>query len=205
MIGISRITEEIFPFAHYLKRKNRLRRRSNSNGILNCQGFDTHSTLPEEQLKDRLKEEHQRAQVMDEKTFKLTLSLSVGLTVVGSMAVPLIKAVSCAVVQIILAISIGASLFYVLAAGLVALGALRTSPSYGYGTQSLLELQQQENSQTYLAEILARQETMNTIRHLRNETAYQALRNGLWLLFTGILIFLTALAYQSLYPSALTI
>ena len=91
---------------------------------------------------------------------------------------------------------IGLGLFYVLAAGFVALGALRTLPSYGYGTQFML--QQQGNTQTILADALARQETMNIIRHLGNETAYQALRNGLLLLFVGILIFAATLTYQSL-------
>ena len=69
----------------------------------------------------------------------------------------------------------------------MALGALRTFPTYGYGTQFLL--QQRENTETVLADALARQETMNNIRHLRNETAYAALRNGLLFLFAGIIVF----------------
>jgi len=130
---------------------------------------------------------------MDEKTFKLTLSLSVGLTVLGSTAIPLVKAVPSEAVQTTLTAIIGLGLFYVLAAGFVALGALRTFPSYGRGTQFLL--QQKGNVQNVLADALARQETMNIIRHLRNETAYQALRNGLSLLFVGTLIFAAMLAY----------
>lgn len=204
-MDISRTFEEIFPFVHYVKRKNRLRQRGESSGILSCQAFTGYNTLLVEQLKDRLKEERERAQGTDEKTFKLTLSLSVGLTVLGSTAASLITVVSCVTVQIILTIIIGFGLFFVLAAGFVALGALRTAPSYGYGTQFLLKLKEQENTQTVLAAALARQETMNTIRHLRNETAYQALRNGLLLLFAGILIFLVTLAYQSFYPSTVSI
>ena len=194
---ISRIIEEVIPFLHYRARKTQLLQRCESSGILKCQAFADYSTLLAEQLKDRLKEERERAQFMDEKTFKLTLSLSIGLTVIGSTAASLINAVSCVAIQIILIVIIGFGLSFVLAAGIIALGALRTLPSYGYGTQFLLRLQQQENPQTVLAVNLARQETMNIIRHLRNETAYQALRNGLLFLFAGILIFVVTLAYQS--------
>lgn len=199
----SRIAEELFPFAHYFVRKKRLGRRSESEDILNEQQFAGYSALSAQQLTQRLDEERQRASAMDEKTFKLTLSLSVGLTVLGSTAAFLVKAVSSAAVQTTLTVIIGLGLFYVLAAGFVALGALRTFPSYGYGTQFLL--QQQGNAQNVLADALARQETMNNIRHLRNETAYQALRNGLFLLFVGILIFAAMLAYQPFCPSAATV
>ena len=135
---------------------------------------------------------------MDEKTFKLTLSLSVGLTVLGSTAAFLTKVISSATIQTLLTIVIGIGLSYVLAAGFVALGALRTFPTYGYGTQFLL--QQRENTETVLADALARQETMNNIRHLRNETAYAALRNGLLFILAGIIVFAATIVYQSFPP-----
>ena len=185
---ISRIVEELFPFVHYLKRTSYLRKRCKSKDILREEGYADYQTLSLQQLEKRLEEERQRASAIDEKSFKLTLSLSIGLTVLGLMVAFFSKSVSSAILQKVTAIIIGISLFYVLAAGLVALGALRTSQSYGYGTQFLLLLK--KNSQTVLANALARQEIMNTIRHLRNETAYQALRNGLLFLFAGILVFL---------------
>ena len=77
---------------------------------------------------------------MDEKTFKLTLSLSVGLTVLGSTAAFLTKVISSATIQTLLTIVIGIGLSYVLVAGFVALGALRTLQTYGYGTQFLATL-----------------------------------------------------------------
>lgn len=196
-MGISRITEEIFPFIHYAQRKKRLCQRSESSTILNCQGFTDYSTLPEEQLKIRLQEERERAQFIDEKTYKFILTLSIGLTVTGSIAVPFIRAVSNPTIQMMLTIIVGVSLSYVFVAGCIALDALRTFPSYGYGTQFLLELQKKKSKQPYLAEELARQETMNIIRHLRNETARQTLRNGLWLLFAaGTLIFVVVLTHR---------
>ena len=188
---ISRIAEELFPIPHYLVRSRRKKRLCDSRDILCEPEFANYETLFTWQLQHRLKDEHQRASAMDEKTFKLTLSLSIGLTVLGSIAAFLTKAVSSATIQTISTILICFGVLYVLLAGFVALGALRTLPSFGYGTQFLLR--QKKDEQKVLADALARQETMNIIRHLRNETAYQTLRNGLWLLFVGIVIFATAL------------
>jgi hypothetical protein len=195
---LSRTIEELFPFPRYLAHKRRQRRRCECTEILNDAAFAGYDTLSPAQLTDRLREEHERAATMDDKTFKLTLSLSVGLTVLGSTASFLVKVISSATLQTILTITVMLGIFYVLAAGFVALGALRTAPLYGYGTQLLL--QQQGNTQKVLADALARQEIINNIRHLRNEAAYQSLRNGLLLLFAGFLAFAVTLAYQSLCP-----
>ena len=195
---VSRIVEELFPFGHFLGRSRRLRQRCGSEDILSTEAFADYRTLSSQLLMQRLEEERERASAMDEKTFKLTLSLSVGLTVLGSTAAFLTKVISSATIQTLLTIVIGIGLSYVLAAGFVALGALRTFPTYGYGTQFLL--QQRENTETVLADALARQETMNNIRHLRNETAYAALRNGLLFLLAGIIVFAATIVYQSFPP-----
>ncbi|MGB8274288.1 MAG: hypothetical protein WCF16_03350 [Alphaproteobacteria bacterium] len=194
----SRIIEKLFPFGHYLVRSRRQRRHCTSKNILSEQEFARYSTLAVDQLTRRLEDERQRASAMDEKTFKLTLSLSVGLTVLGSTVALLVNGVSSPTVQIALIIMIGLGLFYVLAAGFVAVGALRTLPSYGYGTRFLLD--QSVDPPQILADALARQETMNVVRHLRNEAAYQAMRNGLLFLFAGIMVFAGTLAYEALCP-----
>lgn len=198
----SRFTEELFPFPHYLVRARRQRRRCKSPDILKENGFAAYPTLSAEQLIERLKEEHERASKLDDKTFKLTLSFSVGLTVLGSTAAFLTRAVISPSVQATLITVIGLALFFVLSAGFIALGALRTLPSYGYGTG--FALQQQASEPVAIAGALARQELMNDIRHLRNETAYQALRNGLILLFAGLLLFAAVLAYQFVCPALTT-
>ena len=196
-INISRIAEELFPFFHCLVRSRRLLRRCDVKNILNEKEFSDYETLSKSQLKQRLNEEHQRATAMDEKTFKLTLSLSVALTFLGSIAALVIKVISSATLQVTLTMLFGIGLFYAFAAGLTAIGALRTQPSYGNGTRFLLEQQREQGSQRVLADALARQETINIVRHLRNETAFQALRNGLLMFFAGILIFSVTLTYQS--------
>ena len=193
---ISLIAEEIFPFGHYVLRSRRKKKQcveENPLQELQCTDYETVSL---DGLKQRLREEHQRASSMDEKTFKLTLSLSVGLTVLGSAAAFLTNMISSGAIQTTSTIVIGCGVLYVLAAGFVALGALRTLPTYGYGTKFLLQYQ---NDQRMLAEALACQEAMNIIRQLRNETAYQALRNGLCLVYAGIMIIAAMLAYQAFF------
>ena len=194
---ISRIIEEIFPFGYYVVHSRRKKKQCFSEDLLQEPQFADYETISVAGLKQRLNEEHERASSMDEKTFKLTLSLSVGLTVLGLAAAFLTNLISSGIIQTISIIVIGCGVLYVLAAGVVALGALRTLPTYGYGTRFLL---QSQNDQKKLAEALACQETMNIIRQLRNETAYQALRNGLWLAYAGIMIIAGMLAYQAFFP-----
>ena len=195
-MNLSIVFEEIFPFIHYIRQCRRLRRRAETVGILVDRRFAEHEKLPPDELKERLAEEHARARTMDEKTFKLTLSFSLGLTIVGLATSSLIGAISHVASKAILASVLGLGTLFVLAAAFLALGALRTLPSYGYGTAFLLAVQRAENKHTVLADALARQETMNTVRHLRNEAAYQALRNGLVLVLCGFCLFLFTLVCQ---------
>ena len=192
-MSLSTIFEEVCPFVCYVVRCRRLRRRAEAVDILDNRGFAKYGRLSPEEITARLVEEHTRARTMDEKTFKLTLSFSVGLTIVGLVTSSLIDSVSGVKSQVILASFFGLGTLFVLVAASLALGALRTLPAYGYGTGFLLALQQTENRHKVLADALARQETMNTIRHLRNEAAYQTLRNGLVLVVCGLLLFLFTL------------
>ena len=193
---ISRIVEEIVPFWHYKRNTRRQEQKCGAEDILLLEQYANYQTLSKQQLKRRLKEEHQRASAIDEKTFKSTLSFSVGLTVLGLGSAILANTVSSVLFKILLTAMMGIGVLYFLGAGVVALGSLRTAQSFGYGTHFLLELK--ENTNEKLADSLARQETMNIIRHLRNETAYQALRNGLWLLVAGIVTFVVSHVWQLL-------
>ena len=195
-MSLSTMFEEVFPFVHYLIRCRRLRRRAETVGILDNPGFAKYGKLSPDELTERLREEHARARTMDEKTFKLTLSFSVGVTIVGLASSSLVDTVSGVTLQVILALFLGLGTLFVLAAAFLALGALRTLPAYGYGTGFLLALQQTENRHSASADALARQETMNTVRHLRNEAAYQALRNGLVLVVCGLCFFLFTLVSE---------
>ena len=201
---LSRVLEELVPFAYYIARKNRLRRRSDSDRILNSEVFSEYNMLPTETLRNRLNEERQRAHSMDEKTFKLTLSFSVGLTVLGLTTTSIARIITVRNDPGDSDRTHNTWLDIRSSCGFVALGALRTFPSYGYGTAFLLKLKRTEDKQVVLATALARQETINNIRHLRNETAYQMLRNGLLFLFLGLLLSLSALTYQYMHSATAT-
>ena len=186
---ISRIFEEVFPFFTYLCNHSRNKKRRDCPNILNLKRFADYKDLSPEQLTCRLDEEHQRASTIDEKTSKMTLSLSVGLTILGFVIAFLTKSEFDGMVLIVLLILVGLGLFYLIIANFMALGALRTYPKYGYGPEFTLK-KSQENTQEVeiLAEALARQVCMNNICHLRNEASYQALRNGFFLLVVTLLV-----------------
>lgn len=199
---ISRWAEELFPFVYFVVNSRPLLRKCACKSILNHRNFEGFTTLSVDQLTGRITEERFRAATLDEKTFKLTLSLSVALTLLGSAGAVVTRVLSFGAVHAILTTVFGVGLLYALAAGFTAVGALRSQRSYGYGTHFLLRQQQGNDPRTILADALARQETMNLVRHLRNEAAYQALRNGLVALLLGILIFSAALTAQSMQSAS---
>lgn len=192
---VLRIIEELFPFGHYFVCYERLKREVKSPNILKDKGMENYCSLSRKQLKKRLKEEHRRPLIIDQKTFRLIISLSFEFTVLSSTAALLREAELREAVETALTIIILTGLVYTLLAGFIALGAMRTFSLYGYGTEFLL--QQQSNGQRrILAEALVRQQIMNTLRHLRNETVYMALRNVFVLVLAGAIIFTTTLLWN---------
>ena len=191
------ILEEICPYPFYICRGAKLRRRASSVGVLTDPNLAKYQSLSSDDLRERLGEEHFRARAMDEKTFKLTLSFSIGLSILGLTTSSLVNTVSCALVQTALILILGAGTLNVLAAAFLALGALRTLPTYGYGTAFLLKARARaDRERVLLADALLRQETMNQVRHLRNEAAYQGLRNGVVMVFAGFCVLVGALVHQ---------
>ena len=184
---LRRIREELFPFVDYAINVRRLKQVRDSTDILSREEYVKYPVLTTEGLEERLDQEHRRAATLDEKTVKLTLAFSVGLTVLGLMVGFATKPENSPATHTVFVALIHAGLYYVLIAGFVSLGALRTQPLYGYGTMFLLR-RKEDSSSNLLAECLARQEIMNVMRHLRNETAYQSLRNGMVLFFTGLAV-----------------
>ena len=192
---ISRCAEELCPFPFCYWHTRSLKKQRDASDILSRELYKDYPSLSEDSLTKRLEEEHQGSVMLDEKTSKLTLSLSVAFTALGLVVAFFRTSVPSEFWQGVLLTLIGLSVFYTLGAGFVALGAFRTMCRYGYGTQFLLN--QQDDIQAVLARNLARQEIMNTVRHVRNETAFQALRNGLVLLTVCVGLLLGALAWAS--------
>lgn len=179
----------------YYRNRSRVQKRRDCSSILNLEEFAAYNTLPLEQLKGRVDEEHQRASALDEKTFRMGLSLSVGLTIHGFMTAFLTKSKFDGMVLILLLMLAVLGLLYLFVAGCMAFSVLRTLPKYGYGTGFLLNKSRPNARETeILAIALAQQESMNIIRQIRNETAYQALRNGFCLLLVAyVMMFLLTL------------
>jgi len=65
---------------------------------------------------------------------------------------------------------------------------------YGYGTQHALR--QKSGGVLYLSQALYAQEKMNVVRHLRNEAAYQSLRNGFLVLLVVLIGSVVGLTIQ---------
>ena len=181
--------------AYYLRNSFRLKARSELPDILQQESFRGYDRLSVKELDRRLAEEHERATVLDDKTLKVTLFLSagfsvlgLGLTIIGSSSSPFMKTADPHVGPILFTGLFGVSVVYFLLASWLALGAVRTYPRFGFGTQYLL-VRQHSDSTAFVAEHLARQETFNVLRHCRNEAVFQTVRNGLILLLVGIVAF----------------
>jgi hypothetical protein len=180
---IYRIFEEIFPIFPFLKYKNSiLKKIGNGDEIANKS--KRYEELGSDSLSIRIKEEHERAIKIDEKTFKFTLGLSISLTVLAAASGSFVQFSPNTSYSVYISIICGISSLYMLMAGITALGAIKTLTTYGYGTDHLLN--QKKIGDSYLAEALYAQERMNIIRHLRNESAYQSLRNGFLMLFIAL-------------------
>lgn len=181
------VIEEMFPFLFFYFRKRKLTKAVNAETFA-CKNspYKSYYQLSKDDLKSRITQEHERSKSMDDKTFKMTLAISFGLTILGSTASLLIKGMPNPELRIVVAIFSTLSIFYSMAAGFTAIGVLKTLPTYGYGTDFIIK---GKNNISVLVHALASQEKMNIIRHLRNESAYQSLRNSMASLFLALLIF----------------
>lgn len=180
---IYRIFEEAFPIFPFLKYKNSILKKIN-NMEETASKSERYEELGSDSLNIRIKEEHERAIKIDEKTFKFTLGLSISLTVLTVASGSFVKFSPNTSCSAYISMIFGISSLYMLMAGIIALGAIKTLATYGYGTDHLLN--QKKIGDSYLAEALYAQERMNIIRQLRNEAAYQSLRNGFLMLFIAL-------------------
>ncbi|WP_413614774.1 hypothetical protein MRB56_12765 [Halomonas cupida] len=153
-----------------------------------------YTALDVECLKKRIAEEHDRAIKIDDKTSKFTLGLSVSLTVLAAASGAFAKLIPTSPYGGIVSLACGLSSVYMLLAGITALGALKTLAIFGYGTHH--ELKNMGGGASYLSQTLYAQERMNIVRQLRNEAAYQSLRNGLIILLFTLVGSVVGLAYQ---------
>jgi len=178
-----RLLEEILPFIFYLINRRKLLADADDSELIKDGGpLSSYRDLDEDTISTRIKEEHDRAKLIDEKTIKFTLTLTIALTLLSSTSTFISKAVAHGVFQSWSTALSGASAVYMLIAGLISLGALTTLPTYGYGTFFLIKSRTDKDVRVHA---LAAQEKVNAVRQIRNESAFQCLRNGLILLLVS--------------------
>jgi len=177
--------EEIFPFIFFLRNNWKKINQIQTKGTPDHK-IKEYSTLPVEKLNQRLTEEHERATKIDEKTTKFTLGLSVSLTILSTASGTLAKLLPDNKINSTIVILCGIASVFMLIAGIISLGALKTLPRYGYGTAH--EICAERNEVSYFANVLFLQEEINIVRHIRNESAYQCLRNGFLFLLLALVV-----------------
>lgn len=183
-----RIFEEVLPVATYAFRRKKLVRLADAADLVKQRpAYQVYNKISIDGLKERIAEEQLRSTALDEKTFKMTLALTVGLTVVGTVFAVLLTAAGAGWLAKTLAWLVWLSVFYTFTSGFLALGGLRTERSFGYGTPP--QLLSDKARKAFYADALPRQELMNQVRHLRNEASYQSMRNGFILLFLAMALF----------------
>ena len=191
-----RLFEETLPFLYYLNfRRQQLRRASGPTSNLKI------IELPVEESKKYLEREHDRGRALDEKTFKLAGSASLAQTIIGSLSVVVSTDTGLAHEGLRLAFVV--SVVFAVMSGLISLGALRTLPLYGYGAAHLKKVENE--GQTHLAEMCARQGVMNILRHGRNELAFMSLRNGIIVLSIAWVLVYAIRVYSALCTNCIIV
>lgn len=192
--------EELFPVLFYLANTHKIRKRIELQKPERVNDSKTaYYKLSGTDLMRRVSEELERARLMDSKTSKMTLFLSLVMTALGAVSTFLAKNFSSGWIELVILLPAFFSIFYSFSAALVAFGALRTLPSYGYGTEFLVKARR---SKTVVIRNLIKQEDMNLLRHLRNECAYQCIRNAFLCLLFVLALFLVISALAQLNTSS---
>jgi hypothetical protein len=145
-------------------------------------------------LEKSILEEHERSKLLDEKTFKMTLSLALGLTILGSVTAVLLRNVGESTIATLMRFGLALSIFYIFVGGSIALSSLRTLPTFGYGTGLKIDVKRANAPVEVYIDALLRQEKANQIRQVRNEAAFQALRNGFVLFGIVLILYFLVLA-----------
>lgn len=144
-------------------------------------------------VESRLKEEHLRSKLIDDKTSKFNLGLSLCLTIIGVAATTVAKLLPDHELKPLIIAFLSISSLYMLIGGLVSLYAFKLMPTYGYG--SWFEYLKSRNERVEIIKALIGQEKVNLIKQVRNEVAFQCLRNGFVSLFIGLII----ISYTSVF------
>lgn len=184
-----------FPFIYlYGLEKRKLADADNHHSV----GLAFFYELDKEIVENRLKEEHSRSKHIDDKTSKFNLGLSLCLTIIGVAATTIANLLPDHELKPLIIAFLSISSLYMLIGGLVSLSAFKLMPTYGYGSR--FEYLRSSNERIETIKALIGQENVNLIKQVRNEVAYQCLRNGFIMLFLALAI----ISYTSVLSAYLT-
>lgn len=182
---VDRLVEEVLPVFHYLVRSRKKLKQAEDGDSVKTAEYESQS---EEVLIEILSGERSRGAALDEKTFKMTLSLTFGIGIVGTLSPFLLRQIESPFTRWLCAFAVGLSVLYALMGGFVALGSMRTRPVYGL---RLKVPKSRPGARRHdIADSIVRNEFVSLARHQRNETAYICLRNGFICLLVALLFFL---------------
>lgn len=171
-----RVLEEVLPFATFFPRHRRV--LNAASAAEDPVASDAYAKEELEELEKSLEDDRTRANGLDEKSFKLSLSLSVALTILGTLSPLLFDRFTSQGLLDVGATLMAASVFYALMGGFIGLGAMKALASYGLRPLGLPKTAVTAR-RGLLAASLARNQKVSIARQLRNAAAYQNLRNSL--------------------------
>ncbi|MCL4551793.1 MAG: hypothetical protein M1495_24860 [Bacteroidetes bacterium] len=195
---ISRIIEELLPLPFYRKSQKEIILLVNKTEELKkTETFNSYLEFEQGELFKRITEEHARANLLDEKTSKLTLSISFGFTIIGILSSIFTVKINGALQLSVFVLS-SLTILYALFCSMLSISSLKTLPFYGYGSEFLI---QSKKAKSYVILALMCQEKINMIRQLRNETAYMCIRNSFICFFIMIIIYFLNILIFLLSPT----
>ena len=150
-------------------------------GSAEYEEYATYAALSEDQLRRRLGEEKDRAEKVDDKTIRFLAALTIGFALLGVVAPQIVDALDSRLLDYTVIGIASAAGIYLLDAAYLAIHSMRMQRLYGYGSNFLLDLLAEDDSERkrlYLAKDLWSQEQINHRRYIRNEAVYLTLRNG---------------------------
>ena len=180
------VVQQILPFLEYWRAKRKLDERRDSESILERDEYSEYAQLPPDELDGRLREEHERTERLEDKTFRLSFAITFGLAIFGvgsGLTIGDGLGIDGLTLWVLVSLVVGVAIYF-WSAALLAAGALESVSTYGIGTQRLVWAKDKTDRElaTLYAKDLACQELVNLNRHNRNNATYMSLRNGLLLL-----------------------
>lgn len=194
---IANIVEEIVPFASLSINLSKVMSNFDDDRNKQFASYDKFLSLPLERLTEYMKWEQDRAKMIDEKSNRMTTFVAVSFTVIGLVSGFLPKEVEATGLDVLVKLALFIASTYLLIGGLISLSNARTQPLYGVGLRFISNLKSSKFKKKEIMSAIAHQVMVNNKRGLRNEAAYQSIRNGIFAFFISIEMYVLGKAIAS--------